>query len=299
MKNSWTILAFALSAAAAGAQTPLPQGETRAPQIAGAQQNTDAAAALDALAAKLRSGKLEAANFEMLKTAIQQRPEASAPDPQARVVTARLQRAIEGLQMRAEKGSLKAQHLDALREQLIDEKIDRALEQLGSSPAPSGSTAIALETVATLVERRADASRSFDPNADEMRAQVQRELKALEQKATDKPLPPEALTDFRAMLTDLRLAHAVNVVESMAAANDLTAVELARVRGIVDDHAARNPGDTEFQRIREQMTSKLDELEPLLKSGSIDASEVAKLREPLRSTREASSPRGEAPKKPQ
>ena len=124
------------------------------------------------------------------------------------------------------------------------------------------------------IARRAEVSRSFDNKSDELRTRLQASLGELEKRAKTKPLSSSEVADYRGQLTELRIDHAITVLEACANANDLTPCELQRVRSMLEDHAVHAPADEDFATMREHKDAALADLETRARSGKVGAADA-------------------------
>ena len=276
-------LAFASTTALWAASPQTPKREGAAMALADVAQDQKLDAALDELAAKSQHAAPTHEDFERVRSVVREVGDANVEaDPRSRIVAARVQQALDALEQRAKAGTFTAAHIDMIREQLVDQRLDRALDQLQSvagGDRPAGSEHF--RAITDQLVRRDEVSKSFDPKAAEMRMRMQAELARLQDKNKTAAPKLEDVAAYRTTLLDARLDHAIANLERRAAADDLTAADVTRVRGLLEDHAVHAADDAEFVAMQQRMTLSLDALEQRLKAGKVDAVEVSKLRDDM------------------
>jgi hypothetical protein len=291
MNSGWLCALALLSSSAAGSGTLRLQ-----PQDATAASDTDTSlehrvdVALDELSAQISRGSLDDVDFGPVRAAVREMAGVDE-DPRGPVVAARLEQAIDGLEQRAKACTLNAIHVDMLREQLVDLRLDCAVDAL-QAMVESG-TAVPPEIYKVVNEqivRRAEVARPFDAKSVDLRMRLQAGLDHLAELGKEGQLKSEDIEAFRVLLLEERVQHALANLERRAQAGDLTSAELLRLRGILEDHAARHPEDSEFAALHERFKNALDVLEQRIRAGRVDATEVARLRDTMtRRVREASA----------
>jgi hypothetical protein len=286
MQNKTVIciaLALASATALCAASPQSPGREGAAMVLADGAQESKLDAALDELAAKAQRGTPTHEDFERLRGVVREFGDANVEsDPRSRLFASRVQQAVDALEQRSKSGTLTPAHFDMIREQLVDQRLDRALDQLQS--VAGGDRPVASEhfrAISDQLVKRDAVSKSFDPKAAEMRMRMQAELARLQDKNKTAAPKLEDVAAYRTTLLGARLDHAIANLERRASASDLTQAELTRVRGLLEDHAVHAADDPDFVAMHERMKSTLDSLEQSLKSGRVDAVEVARLRDDL------------------
>lgn len=240
------------------------------------------------------SGREEPPSFEELRSLLRQsaaaEPIAAGVQVPARAETSRLERAVDALERRSFEGPLAVAHVDMLHEQVIDARIDAALDAIGRKVS-AGEEVDATE-VATLrerIERRVQVAASFDPQASELNATMQSPLAMLRDRAAAGLLTPDDLRGFRRVLTDARIEHAISTIESRSRARDLGLAEIQRLRDVVDEHVARAPDPESASREYAGLIEAIDQLDEGLREGTLEPGRGYALRRALeRSAREAS-----------
>ena len=283
--KSALLLSFAIATTTALLAATPQSPKVEAPPARAAAGATDQKldAALDELAAKAQRGAPSHEDFERVRSVVREVGDANVEaDPRSRIVAARVQQSLDALEQRAKSGAFTLAHIDMIREELVDQRLDRALDQLQS--VAGGEKPVASEHFRAITDqlvRRDDVSKSFDPKAAELRMRMQAELARLQDK--NKPAAPkrEDVAAFRSVLLDGRLDHSIANLERRAAAGDLTSAEVTRVRRLLEDHGAHATDDADFVAMQERMKKSLDELDQRVKSGKVDAVEVAKLRDDM------------------
>jgi hypothetical protein len=246
--------------------------------------------ALDELSAQISRGPLADVDFGPVRAALREMAGIDE-DPRGPVVVARLEQAIDGLEQRAKACTLNAIHVDMLREQLVDLRLDCAVDAL-QAMAESGATVAPeiYKVVNDQIVRRAEVARSFDAKSVDLRMRLQAGLDHLAELGKEGELESADIEGFRTLMLEERVQHALANLERRAQAADLTSAELLRLRGILEDHAARHPEDSEFAALHERFKNALDVLEQRIRAGRVDATEVARLRDTMtRRVREASA----------
>ncbi len=237
----------------------------------------------------LRAKQLNAEVFDAVRASLEQRPGIPPHDPNSRIVTARLQRVVEGLRERSESDKLAARHIDMLREQIVDERVELAIDRLAEAAQNSKASEADFEAVAAQLTHRAQVSRSFDERTDEMKAELTRELNLLQQRWKAEGIDRAEVERFRRRAAGARIDNALGSLHAQAMAGDLMVSDLVRLRGLLDNHAARAANDAEFTALRARLIENLDAIEGKLRSGALDPEDLVRMRENLRSTREASA----------
>jgi hypothetical protein len=274
------------SAALAAGRDPIEDPSTR-----------QTAAALDALSDRIQQGHLEAADLDAVKSALRDRPPFDPPDPRAPARLARMEAALDTFVARLKRHKLVPAHVDMIREQLVDEQLDRAVERWRIAAAGGKATEEEYRAVAGLIADRAEVSRSFDPAANAMQRQLQARLDELLRRGKDKPLRGEDVADFRNALIDLRLEHSIASLEARAGDEDLTRADLARFRGILQDHALDARNDADFAAMRQRLDNAVDAIEQKVTAGTVEVSDVAALHGLLvKLSRPKDGPKPEGPK---
>jgi hypothetical protein len=244
--------------------------------------------ALTKLEGAVKSKQLNAEIFDQLRASLEQRPGVTPNDPNSRVVTARLQRFVEGLRERGDAGTLSSKHIDMLREQIIDERLEIAVDKLSEAAQASKATEAEFQAVVAQLTQRAQVSRSYDNKSDEMKSELSRELNVLQQRWKAEGIDRTEVERFRRRATGARIDNAIASLHAQATSNDLTVNDLVRLRGLLDNHAARAADDAEFTALRTKLIENLDTIEGKMRSGALDPEELMRMRENLRSVREAS-----------
>jgi hypothetical protein len=276
-------------------QKPLPpstaQPEPPKPrEISPGDQKLDTA--LDELSTKVQARKVDAADYERVRTALRDRAAGgTTPDPLTQARTARIEQSIDVLDERFKNQKLSPAHVDMIREQLIDERLDQAIERWRNAVAAGKVSEDEYRAIAQQLNRRAEVAQSFDPEALQMRQHLQTRLEALQARAKDTPLKPDDVAEFRKDLLDQRLEHSLGNLERRAADQDLTRAELERTRGILEDHPDLTRDDAELGALHQRLGNALSALEQKVATGKVDPSEVGKLRALLiHKAREAGMP---------
>lgn len=281
---------------------PTPQGERPAtPPERGAQKNQrmdDLSpgdqrlnSALDDLSTRIGEKRLEAADYERVRAALRERhmPGEQA-DPRARARAERFEQSLATFDQRFKNQKLKAAHVDMLREQLVDERLDMAIDRWRNAAAAGKVTEAEYHAVARELKQRAQVAQSFDPEANAMHTRLQARLDEMRNKGNTAPLRNEDVLGFRDELIEMRLQHAIANLERHAAADDLTRADLAHLRGMLEDNAADAAQDAELKALHERMNNAIAGLEQKVAAGKVDPAEVAKLKAlMIRKAREAST----------
>lgn len=255
---------------------------------------------LDDLSKRLAEKRLEAADYDRVRAALREREQPGAQaDPRSRARAMRMEQALDTFDERFKNQRLKAAHVDMLREQLVDERLDMAIDRWRMAAAAGKVTEHEYKAVARELQRRAEVAQSFDPEAQTMRARLQARLDDMQKRGVAAPVGNADVAAFRDELLDLRLQHAVANLERHAADNDLTRAELGRLRGILEDHADDAAQDAELKSLSERLNNAITGLEQKVAAGKVDPAEVAKLKALLmRKAREASNDTPPAPTPP-
>lgn len=291
MNSGWLCALALLSSSAAGTGTPCrPSQDTSAASDTDTSLEHRVDVALDELSAEISRGAPEDVEFGPVRAAVREMAGVDE-DPRGPVVAARLEQAIDGLELRAKACTLNAIHVDMLREQLVDLRLDCAVDVLQAMAASGSAVPPEIyKVVNDQIVRRAEVARSFDAKSVDLRMRLQAGLDHLAELGKESELENDDIEAFRALLLEERVQHALANLERRALASDLTSAELLRLRGILEDHAARHPEDAEFAALQERFKNALDVLEQRIRAGRVDASEVARLRDTMtRRVREASA----------
>src|SRR5688572_7687267 len=211
-------------------------------------------------------GREEPPSFEELRTLVRQmspaEPIAAGVTVPARTETSKLERAVDALERRARQGPLSVAHVDMLHEQIIDARIDDALDAMGRKvSAGQELDPIEVATLRDQLDRRVQVAASFDLKAFDLNATMQSPLAMLRDRAAADQLTQDDLRGFRRVLTDARIGHAISTIESRSRARDLGLGELQRLRDIIDDHVARAPDPDAASREYASLIYAVDQLD--------------------------------------
>lgn len=272
---------------------PTTQPGRATPPTQGNPQDERIDTALDQLSTKIQSRQVQAGDYDAVRQALR---EGRATDAGAQARMQRFEQTLDTFDTRFKNQRLTPAHVDMLRQQVIDARLDQALDRWAEAAKAGKVTEAEYKAIADQLARRAEVAQSFDPSAAQMRSRLQTRLQELQSRGAATPLRDQDIADFRRDLFEQRLEHSLSGLEARAKDQDLTRAELAQLRGLLDDRAMAVKDDAQFADMHKRLGNALDALDQKVASGQVDPNEVAKLKAMLiRNAREASGTPKEKP----
>lgn len=198
--------------------------------------------AIASLQERIRSTNLQARDFSWVGDAIGRWARSIKPDfPNACNLRKNLNRKVGDLAGRATSAFVRMEHLAELQEQVIDSRLDRAIQHLLDQVAKRGGTRELYYKIVRMLHERADVVEH--PDADEMRARLVASLDELYQRGFDSV---QALKEWRVFFIQAKLYRAKALLAKHASRMELTRYDYAQVRYLWNQRARAVAGENPF-----------------------------------------------------
>lgn len=233
------------------------------------------------------AGKPSKEAFDGLRKQVMTLGEGAAnANPRAGELSKRLNRRIADLEARAQKGEASAEDFSILREQMVDTRLENAIARLSSKASESGLEREDVGRLTTLIQARAEAAKTLDPQAAESSQSMIRAVAAMEKKGK---LTPVDFGHLRSSLAEARLDRAMADLEKRAVNKKATKADFERVTEVLADRTDAM-GTDQAKTLQTRLQNAIQKLEEKAANGNVTAEEFSSLRDNLvKKAREASA----------
>ncbi len=296
MKTLITLPAIAIAAwlvAAPAHTTPAIRTSLQTPENALEEHEARTERAFGALREHVKQKNATHTEFEALRTALREQAEAlEATHPRAKALRERLAAVIDELEERAKSAALEADVLERLHEDLIEARLDRALDWLQRQALKRDATRTDYERVARALGERAENAKAKDGDTGNERERFTKLVDDLEARGKTYVLAESDFAPLRAALIDARLNRAMAWLEDQAVARNASRADFERVSRLLAERAeAAKATEPDAVEKTQRLQKALAKLEERAANAAITREEFQQLKDQLfKKAREAGAP---------